>query len=517
MKKAWMGLAVALVTVTLATAFSACGEKQPGASAPPAESDSPTETGQPVSGGDLTVGISQDLDSTLDPHNTISAGTREILFNVYEGLVKPDTKGELVPAVAESYNVSETGDSFSFTLREGVSFHNGKAVTVEDLVYSIERAVELGKNTFKAFNTVSAVEATDDSTLVISLSEPNSDFLSLLTTAIIPAGSDPALETIGTGPFSFVSRTPQESIVLRRFENYWGEPAKVETVTLKIIDNAETLIMSLKSGAVQMVNHLTSAQVKELGEGYTVLDGSMNLVQALYLNNDRAPFDNADVRRALCRAIDRNLIMDFLADGKGYPTGSSMYPSFSKYFRPELVDSYTYDPEIAKEILAKAGYPDGFEMTISVPSNYKPHVETAEVIAEQLKAVNIKANIELVDWSTWLNRVYSGRDFQTTVIGLDAAIMSPRAMLERFVSDNGSNFINFSNEEYDRLFREAITTADDAKRVELYGQLQTILTENAANVYIQDMCDFVAMSGGLQGYEFYPLYVMDFSKVFFTK
>lgn len=246
MKKAWMGLAVALVTVTLATAFSACGEKQPGASAPPAESDAPAEIGQPVSGGDLTVGIAQDLDSTLDPHNTISAGTREILFNVYEGLVKPDTKGDLVPAVAESYIVSETGDSFTFTLRQGVTFHNGDPVTVEDLVYSIERAVELGKNTFKAFNTVSAVEATDDKTLVISLSEPNSDFLSLLTTAIIPADSDPALETIGTGPFSFVSRTPQESIMLRRFENYWGEPAKVETVTLKIIDNAETLIMSLK-------------------------------------------------------------------------------------------------------------------------------------------------------------------------------------------------------------------------------------------------------------------------------
>jgi peptide/nickel transport system substrate-binding protein len=275
--------------------------------------------------------------------------------------------------------------------------------------------------------------------------------------------------------------------------------------------------MSLKSGAVDLVSHLTSAQVKELGEGFTVLEGTMNLVQAIYLNNAVAPFDNVEVRRALSYAIDRSVIMDYLADGRGAATGSSMYPAFKKYFRPELVDYYSYDPEKAKEILAKAGYPDGFEMTITAPSNYQPHMDTAEVVANQLKAIGVTVTIEPVDWGTWLSRVYQGRDYQSTVIGLDAAVMTARAMLSRFASDSGSNFINFSDEEYDSVFKQAVASTDDAEQVELYGRLQTILTEQAANLYIQDMCDLVVMGNGLQGYEFYPIYVMDLSKVYFTK
>ena len=119
----------------------------------------------------------------------------------------------------------------------------------------------------------------------------------------------------------------------------------------------------------------------------------MNLVQAVYLNNTKEPFNNVKVRQALSYAIDRQAIMDYLADGRGAAVGSSMYPAFQKYFRPELVDYYSYDVEKAKKLLADAGYPDGFEMTITVPSNYQPHVDTAEVIAEQLKAIGVTVNI----------------------------------------------------------------------------------------------------------------------------
>ena len=513
--------ALSLATLMLSATLSACsgGKTNEASQQPTAAETQPATSAQPVTGGELTVGIAQDLDDTLDPQKMVSAGTREVLFNVFEGLVKPDTKGNLVPAVASDYKISDTGDSFTFTLRDGVKFHNGNSVTVKDVVYSIKRAAGLDTGTplIDGFDALKSVEAPDDKTVVVTLKEPNIEFLALLTAAIIPDGNDPTKEMIGTGPFKFVSRTPQESIILEKFSGYWGTPAYVDKVTYKIIDNAETLVMSLKSGAVDLVAHLTSAQVKELGEGFTVKEGTMNLVQAVYLNNSKEPFNNVKVRQALSYAIDRKSIMDYLADGRGAAVGSSMYPAFQKYFRPELVDYYTYDVEKAKQLLTDAGYPDGFEMTITVPSNYQPHVDTAQVIAEQLKAIGVTVNIDLVDWGTWLSKVYQGRDYQSTVIGVDASMMTARAMLERFSSDSGSNFTNFSDPEYDKVFKEAIACTDDAKQVELYGELQTILTKDAANLYIQDMCDLVAMGNGLQGYEFYPIYVMDLSKVYFTK
>ncbi len=507
-------LAIILATLMLAAALSACsGGKVTEASTQPSSESTP------VMGGDLTVGISQDLDDTLDPHTMVSAGTREVLFNVFEGLVKTDTKGNTIPAVASEYKINDTGDTFTFTLRDGVKFHNGNAVTAKDVVYSISRAagLETGKPLIDGFGAVVSVEATDDKTVVVKLKEPNIEFLALFTAAIIPDGNDPAAEVIGTGPFKFVSRSPQENIIIQKFDGYWGAPAYVDKVTYKIIDKAETLVLSLKAGSLDLVAHLTSAQVNELGEGFTVVEGTMNLVQAVYLNNSVEPFNNIKVRQALSYAIDRQEIMQYLADGRGAATGSSMYPAFEKYFRPELVDYYTYDVEKAKKLLADAGYPDGFDMDITVPSNYQPHVDTATVIAEQLKKIGVNVNIKSVDWETWLNKVYLGREYQSTVIGVDASMMTARAMLERFASDSSSNFIKFSSPEYDKTFKEAIACTDDAKQVELYGKLQTILTQDAANLYIQDMCDLVAMGNGLQGYEFYPIYVMDLSKVYFTK
>lgn len=511
-------IAVILATLMLSAALSACsGGKETEDSAQP--TSEATQSAAPVMGGDLTVGIAQDLDDTLDPHTMVSAGTREVLFNVYEGLVKPDTKGNLLPAVASEYKINDAGDTFTFTLRDGVKFHNGNTVTVKDVVYSIKRAAGLDTGTplIDGFDAVESVESTDDKTVVVTLKEPNIEFLALFTAAIIPDGNDPATEVIGTGPFKFVSRSPQENIILQKFDGYWGTAPYVDNVTYKIIDNAETLVMSLKSGALDLVAHLTSAQVKELGEGFMVDEGTMNLVQAVYLNNSVEPFNNIEVRQALSYAIDRESIMDYLADGRGAAVGSSMYPAFEKYFRPELVDYYSLDVEKAKQLLSDAGYPDGFDMTITVPSNYQPHVDTASVIAEQLKQIGVNVTVELVDWETWLNRVYLGREYQSTVIGVDASMMTARAMLERFTSDSGSNFTNFNDPEYDSTFKEAIACTDDAQQVELYGKLQTILAKDAGNLYIQDMCDLVAMGNGLQGYEFYPIYVMDLSKVYFTK
>lgn len=516
MKKKLLALFLALVMVGAVLPGCGDGSKDPGGQG------NNGKTGEPVKGGEITIGIAQDLDDSLDPHQTVAAGTREVLFNIFEGLVKPNSDGEMIPAVAEKYTLSEDGTTYTFTLREGVKFHNGQTVTAEDVVYSINRCAAVPEGQEKpmvaAFSAVKSVEALDKKTVAVTIAQRDLEFISYMTAAIIPADyENQDTAPVGTGPFRFVSRTPQQDFVMERFEDYWGAPAWLDKVTYKICENADALVMNLNGGSIDLCAHLTSAQASQLNQNFQVLEGTMNLVQAIYLNNQAKPFDNQLVRQALCYAIDRQGIMDMVADGHGTAVGSSIYPAFTKYFLPELVDKYPHDVAKAKELLAQAGYPDGFDMTISVPSNYQPHMDTAEVVAEQLREAGINVTIQPVEWSTWLDTIYNGRQFQATVVGVDAANMTARAMLERFTSDYGKNFINYNNPAYDALFQKAINAQDEAGQTDLYKQMETMLADTAANVYIQDLCDLVAMRQDLGGLKFYPIYVLDLSTVYFTQ
>lgn len=516
MKKKLLALFLALVMVGAVLPGCGDGSKDPGGQG------NNGETGEPVKGGEITVGIAQDLDDSLDPHQTVAAGTREVLFNIFEGLVKPNSDGEMIPAVAEKYELSEDGTTYTFTLRDGVKFHNGQTVTAEDVVYSINRCAAVPEGQEKplvaAFSAVRSVEALDEKTVAVTIAQRDLEFISYMTAAIIPADyENQDTAPVGTGPFRFVSRTPQQDFVMERFEDYWGAPAWLDKVTYKICENADALVMNLNGGSIDLCAHLTSAQASQLNQNFQVLEGTMNLVQAIYLNNQAKPFDNQLVRQALCYAIDRQGIMDMVADGHGTAVGSSIYPAFTKYFLPELVDKYPHDVAKAKELLAQAGYPDGFDMTISVPNNYQPHMDTAEVVAEQLREAGIRVTIQPVEWSTWLDTIYNGRQFQATVVGVDAANMTARAMLERFTSDYGKNFINYNNPAYDALFQKAINAQDEAGQTDLYKQMETMLADTAANVYIQDLCDLVAMRQDLGGLKFYPIYVLDLSTVYFTQ
>ena len=516
MKKKLLALFLALVMVGAVLPGCGDGSKDPGGQG------NNGKTGEPVKGGEITVGIAQDLDDSLDPHQTVAAGTREVLFNIFEGLVKPKSDGEMIPAVAEKYTLSEDGTTYTFTLREGVKFHNGQTVTAEDVVYSINRCAAVPEGQEKplvaAFSAVKSVEALDEKTVAVTIAQRDLEFISYMTAAIIPADyENQDTAPVGTGPFRFVSRTPQQDFVMERFEDYWGAPAWLDKVTYKICENADALVMNLNGGSIDLCAHLTSAQASQLNQSFQVLEGTMNLVQAIYLNNQAKPFDNQMVRQALCYAIDRQGIMDMVADGHGTAVGSSIYPAFTKYFLPELVDKYPHDVAKAKELLTQAGYPDGFDMTISVPNNYQPHMDTAEVVAEQLREAGINVTIQPVEWSTWLDTIYNGRQFQATVVGVDAANMTARAMLERFTSDYAKNFINYSNPAYDALFQQAINATDEATQTDLYKQMETMLADTAANVYIQDLCDLVAMRQDLGGLKFYPIYVLDLSTVYLTQ
>ncbi len=499
MRKISKFFSLLLVLTTLAVALSGCGGDKTGGSS-----------------SSITIGIPQDLEDSLDPHKAVAAGTKEILFNIYEGLVKADSNGNLNPAVAESYTISEDGLTYTFKLREGIKFHNGETVTADDVLYCIERNADdgSGQALISAFLNIADYYA-EGNDVVIKLTAADPNFLQYMTMAIIPKNNaTPDSNAIGTGPYKYVSRSPQENVILEAFDGYWGEKAYIKNVTLKICANADTIVTELLGGSIDMYCRITSAQANQLANAdFNVLEGTMNLVQAMYLNNAAAPFDDVRVRQALCYAVDPQEIMDIAFDGKGTEIGSSMFPAFGKYYIDETKDVYNVDYDKAKALLTEAGYPDGFSFVIKVPSNYQPHIDTAQVIVEQLKNIGVNAEIELIEWDSWLSDVYAGRNYEATVVGVDASTMTARAMLERFKSDAGNNFVNFSDAEYDKYLAEALTSTDDEIQTENYKKCEWILTNNAANVYIQDLAEFVALRNTYTGYEFYPIYVMDIAKI----
>ena len=500
MKKTTLkGLLVTLMIPVLAVALCGCaGDKK-------------------EEGSSIVVGIPQDLEDSLDPHKVEAAGTKEILFNIFEGLIKPDSNGDFIPAVAQSYEVSDDALTYTFTLRDGVKFHDGSTVAAQDVKYSIDRCADTsgGSPLVAAYSNIKDTEI-DGNRFIVHLKEPDTEFLAYMTTAIIPQNNtDPDANPIGTGPYMFVSRSPQENFVIKKFDDYYDKDraAHIENVTFKIVGNVDTVAMELQSGTIDLFARVPSAQVELLGDDFTVLEGTMNLVQALYLNNAEAPFDDVRVRQALCYAVDPQEIMLFVSDGKGTELGSSMFPAFGKYYMEELNDTYNTDIEKAKELLKQAGYPDGFSFDITVASNYSQHVDTAQVLADEFAKIGVTANIKLVEWDSWLSDVYNNRQYQSTVVGVDASSLTASALLQRFTSDSSKNFINYSNPEYDAAFKNALAATDDSEKTMYYKECEKILSEDAANVYIQDLPEFVAINKKFEGYEFYPLYVQDMAKI----
>lgn len=513
-------LALFLSALLSVSVLAACGQTED-----PAQSGTGTDeastSGEPVAGGELVMGVQQDLGDSLDPYKMEAAGTREILFNIYEGLVKPTPDGEFIPAVAESWEKSDDGLTYTFPLREGVKFHNGNEVTADDVLYSFETcaATTVQQALAAALSNVESVTA-DGSTVTVTLKEPDPDFLSYVATVYIePAGyADQATQPVGTGPFRFVSRSVQENVVFEKFADYWGQPAYLDKVTVKIFEDPNARMSALGGGTLDLANHMTADQLAAVDPGeYKTVEGTMNLAVGMYLNHKVPPLDNLKVRQAMCYAVDAQEIMDMTSDGHGTLVGSSMYPAFTKYFDESLAHVYDPDIEKAKALMEEAGYPNGFDLKLTVPSNYAIYMSMSEVLEQQLAQIGVRLTIDPVEWGTWLSDVYTGRKFESTIIGFDAATLSAGAMLNRWISTDASNMINYNDPVYDEIMAKAMAATDDAEQTDLYRQACARLTENAANVYIEDQPNFVVMKHNLDGFQFYPLYVLDLSTIYFTE
>ena len=471
-------------------------------------------------GGTVTVGITQEP-SVFDPHTVVAAGDKEILFNVFEGLYKFDSDGNLNPCLATDVEITENSTVYTFTIRDGVTFHNGNPMTADDVVYSLKRAAGLLDGQDAALvaelDGIKSVEVKDGK-VVVTLESSNSELLSYFTAAIIPDEvSDIGATPIGTGPFKFDSYTIGQDVTLLKNENYWiPELPYIDKAVFKITADMDAGLIELQNGTIDIYPYLTPDRTSQLDpNSYEIQQKGSNMVQIFALNNSVKPLNDKRVREAICYAINRDDLIKVTMDGAGEPLTTAMSPAMGKYYDTSLDGTYKQDIEKAKSLLAEAGYANGFDLTITVPSNYLVHVNTAVELKSELSAVGINCTINQVDWATWLSDTYQGRNFESTVIALTSNY-APYDVLNRYQTNESGNFINYSNPKVDELMAQILLETDDAKKVDYYHQVLGLLLEDSASCYLQDPANIVAVSKRISGYTLYPMYVQDLSKVKFN-
>ena len=447
----------------------------------------------------------------LDPWLSAASDTEAVFHNVFEGLVLFDETGALTPGLAESWDISDDGLEYTFHLRDDVTFHNGKAFSAEDVVYTYESLSGLGgeEALSSKFKNLTSVEAVDDYTVTMTLAEADAAFLQYTRVAVLPKGyEDQSSAPVGTGPFVFEKYVPGQMVVLEKNEDYYDESRmpKIDEAQIYIMGDDSAVLTALQSGQLDAgIVYADSADY--LTGDFTVNSSPQNMVQLFALNNSATPFDDVRVRQAFEYAVNKDQIIDGVFAGYATELYSNFSPVMSYFYNDELEDVYTYDVDKAKELMAEAGYEDGFDITITVPSNYQKHIDTAQVIAQQLKQINVNATIEPVEWGQWLEQVYTNADYQTTVVGLTGKL-DPNDILGRYVSDYAKN--------YDKLIEEA-KTASDEQRVELFKECQKMLTDDAAAVWICDPNAIAVTRSDLKGYTFYPVSFIDLSKLYYEE
>ena len=456
--------------------------------------------------------------ATLDPLSSANtADGRSILFNVFEGLVKPDTEGRLQPCIAESWTIEQDALVYNFKIREGIHFHDGSVLTPDDVKFSLETAITAG---FQGVIKIEKTEISGSNSIKITLKEPDPELLPYMTIGVVKNGNTEREKNInGTGPFFIESYTPQQNLVLKKFNDYWekGKP-HLEKVTIVFFANSDAQLIALRGGSIDGANIVGSLISQIDQKNFDIFFGYSASVQLMAFNSAVAPFDDIRVRCAVNYGVDVKNIIDAAFFGMGSPSGSPIIPGLSEYYDKSL--SYPYNPDTARTLLSEAGYNENRKLTfeITIPSNYTMHVDTAQVIASQLGKIGVSVSIKLIDWSSWLTDVYRGRNYQATIVSLDGYNVSPRSYLSRYRSDSGSNFLNFKNDNFDKTYDLALSERDNTKRINLYKETQRIITENATAVYIQDInYPKVFRAGAFSGVLNYPLYVIDFASIYGTK
>lgn len=446
-----------------------------------------------------------------------AADTKAILYNIYEGLTTFDKDGKIIPCLAEKIVTSVDGNAYIFTLRNDVYFHNGKKLTTDDVIYTYENLAGLNGNTPKSdeMQIVKDITEIAPGQLMITLKKPSASFLSFAIAPIMQAGyEDNETNPVGTGPYKFIEYSIHQKLVLEKNENYWNQKRmpKINRIELFVISDEAATISALQSDQLDIAQMINASNAKALKSQFEMISYPQNMVQIFAMNNAVKPFDDEKVRKALCLAINRDEIIEGAMDGAATKVYSNFSPVLGFYYNDKLEKVNAYDIKKAKELLKEAGYENGFEFTLKVPSNYQAHVDTATIIQAQLAKIGIKANIDGIEWTTWLSDVYTNKQYEATVIAFGGKL-EPNDILKRYSSSYKKNFVNFNDEQFDSDFTAALTETDDEKRAELYKNCQKILAEKCPCAFICDPNNTLLKKKKIKGFTYYPISYYDFTSL----
>ena len=475
----------------------------------------------PVYGGSLRVALEGEppgLDPTTNPAAIID---RVVYSNLFEGLVKFNQKGEVVPALAKSWEVSKDGKVYTFNLHKGVKFHNGRPFTAADVKYTLDLARDPENKTKvhkEYYEGISDVKAVNNDTVEITLNAVNSMFLYDLArgdSVILAKDMQPEMKTnpVGTGPFKFEEWIKGDHVTLVKFDDYYrsGTPY-LDKVIFKFIDTAPARNAALMAGDIDVIGYIASPETAvefEKDARFKIHNGVTTGDVIMSTNNSKEPFNDVRVRQAMAYAIDRKAIIEGAMFGYGTPIGSHMSPINPCYV--DLTWMYLYEPEKSKRLLAEAGYPDGFEAVIKLPSMYPYSVRSGEIIADLFKKVGIRLKIELIEWGQWIDRVYMNADYDLTVIGHVEAF-------DIGIYANPKYYFRYDNPRFQEVIKRARGSVDPAEQKKLYAIAQYILAQDAVNGFLFEAPSLPAMRKEVMGWWMdYPAIAHDVTEVWIAK
>lgn len=448
---------------------------------------------------DINVGMVLEPPN-LDPTGGAAAAIDEVVYaNIFEGLTRFDSSGAVKPALAESWEISEDGLTYTFKLHEGVKFHDGTSFDAEDVKFSLDRArAEDSTNAQKGlFADIDTVEVVDPATIKITLSSQNGNFLFNMAwgDAVIVApesAESNATSPVGTGPFTFVEWAQGDHVDIAKNPDYWGEPVALDKATFKFISDPTAAFAAMMAEDVDAFPGFpapeTLAQL-DADPRFSVIIGSSEGETILSTNNARAPFDNVKVREAIAHAIDRQALIDGAMFGYGTPIGTHFAPHNPAYV--DLTGMSNYDPEKAKALLAEAGYADGFSATLKLPPPSYAR-RGGEIIAAQLREVGIDLEISNVEWAQWLEQVFRGKDFDLTIV-------SHTEPMDISIYARDDYYFQYNNDAFNKIMSDLNMTTDPDKRVELMQAAQEKIAADYVNGYLFQLAKTGVANADIKG------------------
>lgn len=437
------------------------------------------------------------LDLTANPAAAIP---QVLLYNVYETLVRLEEDGSISPLLAESYDISEDGLTYTFQLRAGVTFHNGDPVTAADVVFSINNVKDTETHPFTTtFAPIESVEAVDDLTVQVNLSQISANLLFFMTQGQGSILNEAAIDTIensavGTGPFLFDSWTVGDSIVLTKNPGYWADPALLDKVTFRYIQDPNALNNALLApDGIDMIAGVSAPELLEVFETddrFEVQTGLTYGEIVLSLNGRNEPLDDVRVRQAISHAINREDVVELAYSGYGEVIGTFSTP-LDPWFK-DLTDVYPYDPQAAEDLLAQAGVDDLTLRMVLPPTSYAER--SGEIIASQLDEVGINVEITNVEWPVWLEDVFSNFDYDMSIV----AHVEPNDLAQY---GNPDYYWGNDSPQVAELLAQADAEPDEARRNEIYGQVLDEITAVAADDWLFVLPALGVVKRGVTGFK----------------